>query len=656
MESYRFRLRVGVGVTALTASLLIGGCANLAQVAEQVTDQVRNSSLPGQLGLPRTQDKPGPRPRSGTVLANQGPRPGQDPMAAEAAEREATRAAVIAPIPSIPANAPRRYELSLRKLMDTKEGGEILELPKSRTSREGGELLVVLRDVKNGFRTESKWVPLPSLGSSPAYLHCHYETWDRSNPKKNQYIFATVKFWHLKRPTMPSLDRKPINAQGQELINDMIDLNLADVALSQCPNTWGEALRSAVGDQVMAGIKTRPMPSDGRRASAAVSTNQHPQTPIQRCDSLAAHPDDPEAFSAGVPDGKLDAPAIISACEEAKKLDPNSPRLDFQLARGYLKAERLQDAVERLIAASRLGHGASLAYLGDIQLDGGPGIEPDPVLARSLYTRALQAGFQPAKDILEEFEDFTDRVAEAEMEEKTGIKNSDSGKPRLPFVPKRTAYKVPGVMDNILRGDLNSVAHTEIWSKYFLVEVASVIGHYCQTDYSNDKIASLRTTAAISNIDRTSAGGIAMLINAGEDMATLLANPRVAASRNEREAEEGEKIDLDRSEEAAHDGIVLLSRYKCDGAEIKTFSRNAEAFIRGDGAPPLDTERVWQSCNASSASQNNRNRQFCHCVTRKMLTARVTRAERLELTTNFISAFNSIQKKQDGHFYSCWTP
>ena len=94
----------------------------------------------------------------------------------------------------------------------------------------------------------------------------------------------------------------------------------------------------------------QPLPS-GLAATPALAAAS---AAVRLCDVLAAHPDDPEAFAAGVADAKLDAKAAIAACEQAVKAEPQTPRLHFQLARGYLKADRFENATEQLIAAAIL--------------------------------------------------------------------------------------------------------------------------------------------------------------------------------------------------------------------------------------------------------------------------------------------------------------
>lgn len=129
---------------------------------------------------------------------------------------------------------------------------------------------------------------------------------------------------------------------------------------------------------------------------------------VTECDLVAAHPDDPAAVANGVHDDALEASAAIAACETAAAIDQHTARLRFQVARGYLKAGRFEDAIEQLIVAGQAGHGGAFAYLGDLALDGAPGLPPDPALAKSLYQHAAAQGFLPAIAILEQFEEQTE--------------------------------------------------------------------------------------------------------------------------------------------------------------------------------------------------------------------------------------------------------
>ena len=595
--------------------------------------------------LPQAQQGPQPRPTGG-ASTNEPP------------TRQSRGGNDARPAPQ--ATAARRYNLDISTLITQKEGGEIETIgPFSLTDRPTP--LTVLR--QTGFRGELTSVALPGLESRPPYLNCVYQLVDRSSPR-SAVITRDVKFWYGQKPSISQIS----------VYGDLIGLKLADVAVDRCPNNWGEALTAAMGPEIWAQVKKKPNPNSPspqvatsppaaspvqpavvQQPGITTTASGRPLSAIEQCDIAAAHADDPEAFSQGVSDEQLNDQFVIASCSEAIKADKTAPRLAFQLARGYLKSNSQEEAIEWLLVAAKMGHGASLAYLADMHLDGAPGIEADPTLAKALYEKAVQSGFVAAKKILAEFEDYTDKVAAAEKEEKSGgTPTGGSGKPVLPFVPPGTNYRVASVMDNIVKGDLNAVGYNEIWSKFFLIEVASTIGYFCQSEFSQEKIDAMSRLASMSSIDKTSGGGLVLLLNEAEKLVYTMANPKAAVEFERRAEMAGEQLMLDRSEEAAHDGVVFLSRYGCSGEQVKAFEKNAVAFIGGENSRPFNADTVFQSCVVHG---NNPNvvlrRPFCSCVTRKMATASITRGERVSLMSSFMPAAQTIVDKQFGHFESC---
>ena len=102
-----------------------------------------------------------------------------------------------------------------------------------------------------------------------------------------------------------------------------------------------------------------PQPQPLPQSQAQPQPDWEKMNPVQACDVLASHPDDPEAYAAGVSNLRLEHDKVIKACEAAIKLDKKSPRLNFQLARGYLSANRLEEAIEQLLSAAKQGHGSA---------------------------------------------------------------------------------------------------------------------------------------------------------------------------------------------------------------------------------------------------------------------------------------------------------
>lgn len=140
------------------------------------------------------------------------------------------------------------------------------------------------------------------------------------------------------------------------------------------------------------GLATEPAPPPPQ-----ADVGPRPES-VAECDAAAAHPDDPGKPSGvkGVPDDDIHAGNALAACEEARRVDPDNPRLKFQLGRAYLLYDKPAEGVELIAEAAEAGHGPAIAALGDFVLYGVLDGQPDPETARSLYQQAAAAGFKPA--------------------------------------------------------------------------------------------------------------------------------------------------------------------------------------------------------------------------------------------------------------------
>ncbi len=113
---------------------------------------------------------------------------------------------------------------------------------------------------------------------------------------------------------------------------------------------------------------------------------------VTECDLLAAHPDDPEAVSAGVSRADMDKPAAIRACTAAVQADPANPRLRYQLGRAYGYSGRHADAIPHREVALRAGYPQSLFVMGYIRLTGWDGAPPRPCCGGELILRSARKG------------------------------------------------------------------------------------------------------------------------------------------------------------------------------------------------------------------------------------------------------------------------
>jgi TPR repeat protein len=364
------------------------------------------------------------------------------------------------------------------------------------------------------------------------------------------------------------------------------------------------------------------------------------------CDDLASHPNDPEATAKGVSDARLDASAVIKACEAETGVDQASPRLAFQLARGYLKAGRIEDAVEQLVTAAKGEHGGALAYLGDLYLDGAAGLEADPALAHTLYQRAVEAGFTPAKAILAQFEDFTDRDA-ATAEGATGSEQAGA----LPAGGNANKkYINPEIVENILQGELDAVPFGELYTKAYLVNMAENISEVCEDHFSKRDLNALKLDTVEKSVEMTPQAGLTTLLGLLQNMAQMTQNPEVFVRQHAQAALDQDQL----PEEAMKDAFALMSRYSCGSRELSRFSKNLVSYVRNEGAPRMSTDEMYARCQREARPTGRYDAQnFCMCFVSAMSQTGVSRANRKGLSSDFWGTAQRMMAEKPGPYAMC---
>jgi hypothetical protein len=374
---------------------------------------------------------------------------------------------------------------------------------------------------------------------------------------------------------------------------------------------------------------------------------------IRECDERAAHPQDPDAVSAGVEDESLDAEAVIAACEGAVGADPDAPRLKFQLARGYLAAGQVEDAAEQLVAAAESGHGGAMAYLADMHLDGAGTIEADPELAATLYEKAAQAGFKPAEAVLAELaqvpDDATTTGANAGASAAVPIAQAAPSPPRKSAAPPK--YINPEIVDNIQRGDLDAVPFGELYTKSYLVNMADNISAACEgAHFTRRDLDQLKLDAAFKTVELTPQAGLNNLMGALFGIANMVQNPGA-------HVQQGVRAEMDANalpEEAMKDAFALVSHHSCGSPEIDRFGKNLRAYIVDEGAPRMSTDQLFGKC-ANEARPTGRYdaQNFCMCFTGLMSQAPVSRATRKALAGDFWKTAQEIMAQNPSRYGAC---
>lgn len=121
--------------------------------------------------------------------------------------------------------------------------------------------------------------------------------------------------------------------------------------------------------------------------------------PLTECDTLAAHPNDPQRKAPGLLPEKIISALAIPACEAAVRQYPNDARLNFQLGRAYDKAGNLPLALRQYQKTAEQNYVPgqnNLAYLYVI----GRGVGKDDSQAVALFRKAAAKGYSPAQSNL----------------------------------------------------------------------------------------------------------------------------------------------------------------------------------------------------------------------------------------------------------------
>jgi TPR repeat protein len=120
---------------------------------------------------------------------------------------------------------------------------------------------------------------------------------------------------------------------------------------------------------------------------------------VTPCDLFAADPDDPLRITPGIPGGLVNTRHAIRACAAAVAQDPDSPRLNFQLARALDIAERFEEALSFYRRADAAGYPKALFNIGFMHRTA-RGLPQDFAAGAEHYYEAALEGVPVAREAL----------------------------------------------------------------------------------------------------------------------------------------------------------------------------------------------------------------------------------------------------------------
>ena len=135
------------------------------------------------------------------------------------------------------------------------------------------------------------------------------------------------------------------------------------------------------------------------RLMGRASANPEAGDALTDCDQHAADPEDPQKLADGVPPEALDLDSATAACKTALEASPDSPRLQYQLARLLSLAGDEDAALQLYEIASDAGYAMASYQLAEALFAGAEDNAEQRAAARDYYALAAEQGYAPAAEL-----------------------------------------------------------------------------------------------------------------------------------------------------------------------------------------------------------------------------------------------------------------
>lgn len=416
-----------------------------------------------------------------------------------------------------------------------------------------------------------------------------------------------------------------------------------------------------------------------------------------KCDELAAHPNDPNRWAAGVPDEEIIPGPAVKFCREAVKEYPDTPRFAFQLGRAMWAANRIDEGTEVFRKLEEdFEYGPVYAYLGDAYMYGIGGVEADEELAVSLYEIAAEEGFSPAEDVLAALagggEDSGGQTAAAAPEAATGPQSTSALHemasiqpptvgPELDFDPAQYTQariigalysgnfadmEADGVGKTNYAGLSNSYLYVQAFHKKFSAQV-NLLDQACVTLYKPS--VQLQLDAKLRNIVTGGAGNLETSLNRGSEQgwkmfADLLTDLESGGMDMVMQTQQNLQA---LAESGGIDAARLISVYGCQSETAQRIYTNIEAYAFGRPGILSPEEEARQSQKrdeearlaeqarqlalrdgAQSSCMNQWDKDsMCGCMVSALDQSEITEAEWRVIGSDF-KKVTSVAKDHDG--------
>ncbi|MEZ5692010.1 MAG: tetratricopeptide repeat protein [Rickettsiales bacterium] len=348
-----------------------------------------------------------------------------------------------------------------------------------------------------------------------------------------------------------------------------------------------------------------------RSSSTKEPSTQKPVIELNKCDKLAAHPNDKQKnkYAYGVGDNYVKIEEAIDACIESLSTEKDNPNYNFQLGRVLFLSQMYDEAIEYFTNANNITpYPAAIYYLAMIKLQKEQA-SIDDVLPE---LNNIAAKFAPAASFVAEYQE---KIAA----EKSAAALSEMNKNFI-YIDKDIAgnnYNYPGIFNNFVSSRLLEGPDYSIMAVTAEMIMGEIQG-WCpglvkKSDVrriakyidSSPNSAAYKKYARANSVD-FSKQPLMMLMSGGRGQQL---NEAVASAHINNKVRNSDDVSF----KISSDVTKLMKSYDCSEREITALTNNINNYIKT--APPYNTvsESYWNACMKSSLKYSTNKSQFCGC-------------------------------------------
>lgn len=313
-----------------------------------------------------------------------------------------------------------------------------------------------------------------------------------------------------------------------------------------------------------------PVPQASDRPGLAQKTQL-----MNRCDKLAADPNDPLRTVPGVADTAILPDAAVTACADAAQAAPDSDRIRFQLGRALLAAKKPNEAVVAFQQAAKANYPAALAYLSTAYEYGAGGLPKDQAQADKLDKLATAGGYAAPANATA----ATGRVPDASAGGAASKPGAQSKQAAPKAGPKLAGdFEQPHLINAIYSGDTATLGTDRMFAIKYLITQATILKEECQSFKLSEirgyeeKVARLimqRSGNEAVKQGMNNLVGVLELMVKSRDNPQALVDVGVAEQRLE-----------DAATYAAHDIVEFTRKHGvCGSTPLERYTRNLRSYF-----------------------------------------------------------------------------